>query len=85
LFGHKSYMPMPPAVIAPPAIRRWSAATISPTRTAGFAGGLDYRVTPNTAMGVALAGGGTNWSLANGLGGGKSDARLEAGGLFCKF
>ena len=33
-------------------------------RTAGFAGGLDYRVTPNTVVGVALAGGGTNWSLA---------------------
>jgi autotransporter-associated beta strand protein/T5SS/PEP-CTERM-associated repeat protein len=47
-------------------------------RTAGFAGGLDYRVTPNTVVGVALAGGGTNWSLANGLGGGKSDA-FQAG------
>src|SRR6478752_9520342 len=47
-------------------------------RTAGFAGGLDYRVTPNTVVGVALAGGGTSWSLANGLGGGKSDA-FQAG------
>ena len=47
-------------------------------RTAGFAGGLDYRVTPNTVVGVALAGGGTNWSLAQGLGGGKSDA-FQAG------
>ena len=47
-------------------------------RTAGFAGGLDYRVTPNTVVGIALAGGGTNWSLANGLGGGKSDA-FQAG------
>jgi outer membrane autotransporter protein len=47
-------------------------------RTAGFAGGLDYRVTPNTVVGVSLAGGGTNWSLANGLGGGKSDA-FQAG------
>jgi outer membrane autotransporter protein len=47
-------------------------------RTAGFAGGLDYRVTPNTIVGIALAGGGTNWSLANGLGGGKSDA-FQAG------
>jgi len=47
-------------------------------RTAGFAGGLDYRVTPSTVVGVALAGGGTNWSLANGLGGGKSDA-FQAG------
>ena len=47
-------------------------------RTAGFAGGLDYRLTPNTIVGVALAGCGTNWSLAQGLGGGKSDA-FQAG------
>jgi autotransporter-associated beta strand protein len=47
-------------------------------RTAGFAGGLDYRVTPDTVVGVALAGGGTSWSLANALGGGKSDA-FQAG------
>ena len=46
--------------------------------TAGFAGGLDYRITPDTVVGVALAGGGTNWSLAQGLGGGKSDA-FQAG------
>jgi outer membrane autotransporter protein len=46
--------------------------------TAGFAGGLDYRVTPDTVVGVALAGGGSSWSLANGLGGGKSDA-FQAG------
>jgi outer membrane autotransporter protein len=42
--------------------------------TAGFAGGLDYRIAPDTVVGVALAGGGTNWSLAQGLGGGRSDA-----------
>ena len=47
-------------------------------RTAGFAGGLDYRLSPNTVVGFALAGGGTNWSLAQGLGGGKSDA-FQAG------
>ena len=47
-------------------------------RAAGFAAGLDYRLTPNTVVGMALAGGGTNWSLANGLGGGKSDA-FQAG------
>ena len=47
-------------------------------RTAGFAGGLDYRLTPDTVAGFALAGGGTNWSLADGLGGGKSDA-FQAG------
>jgi outer membrane autotransporter protein len=47
-------------------------------RAAGFAGGLDYRLTPNTVIGVAFAGGGTAWSLAQGLGGGKSDA-FQAG------
>jgi autotransporter-associated beta strand protein len=46
--------------------------------TAGFAGGLDYRLTPNSVVGLALAGGGTNWSLSQGLGGGKSDA-FQAG------
>ena len=47
-------------------------------RTAGFAAGIDYRVTPDTVVGFALAGGGTNWSLAQGLGGGRSDA-FQAG------
>jgi outer membrane autotransporter protein len=47
-------------------------------RTAGFAGGLDYRLTPNSLVGFALAGGGTNWSLSQGLGSGKSDA-FQAG------
>ena len=47
-------------------------------RTAGVAGGLDYRFTPDTTVGFALAGGGSNWSLAQGLGGGKSDA-FQAG------
>jgi outer membrane autotransporter protein len=43
-------------------------------RAGGFAAGLDYRVTPDTVVGLALAGGGTNWALAGGLGGGESDA-----------
>jgi autotransporter-associated beta strand protein len=47
-------------------------------RTAGVAGGVDYRFTPDTTVGFALAGGGSNWSLAQGLGGGKSDA-FQAG------
>ena len=47
-------------------------------RAAGFAAGLDYHLTPNTVVGFALAGGGTNWSLAQGLGGGRSDA-FQAG------
>ena len=47
-------------------------------RTAGFAGGLDYHLTRDSVVGFALAGGGTNWSLAQGIGGGKSDA-FQAG------
>ena len=47
-------------------------------RTVGGAAGLDYHLTPDTVVGFALAGGGTNWSLAQGLGGGKSDA-FQAG------
>jgi outer membrane autotransporter protein len=46
--------------------------------TAGYAGGLDYHLTRDTLIGFALAGGGTNWSLAQGLGNGKSDA-FQAG------
>ncbi len=47
-------------------------------RAGGFAVGADYRVSPVTTLGFALAGGFTNWSLAAGLGGGRSDA-LQAG------
>jgi autotransporter-associated beta strand protein len=47
-------------------------------RTVGFAAGLDYHLTSNTVVGFALAGGGTDWSLSQGLGGGKSDA-FQAG------
>ena len=43
-------------------------------RIYGFASGLDYRIAPNTIAGFALAGSGTNWGLAQGLGGGRSDA-----------
>jgi autotransporter-associated beta strand protein len=46
--------------------------------TAGGAAGLDYRLAPGTVVGLALAGGGTRWGLAQGLGGGKSDA-FQAG------
>jgi autotransporter-associated beta strand protein len=45
---------------------------------AGFAGGFDYRVTPDTVIGIAFAGAGTSWGLAQGLGTGKSDA-FQAG------
>jgi outer membrane autotransporter protein len=48
-------------------------------QTLGMAGGMDYHASPDTTLGFALAGGGTNWGLSGGLGGGRSDA-LQAGG-----
>ena len=42
-------------------------------REFGYATGVDYRVTPYTVVGFALAGGGTNYGLSDGLGGGRSD------------
>jgi uncharacterized protein with beta-barrel porin domain len=47
--------------------------------TAGFAGGMDYHVSPSTVVGFALAGAGTSWGLANALGSGPSDA-FQVGG-----
>ena len=44
----------------------------------GFAAGMTYNATPQTAYGFALAGGGTNWGVAQGLGGGRSDS-FQAG------
>jgi outer membrane autotransporter protein len=46
--------------------------------TAGLASGFDYHFSRDTVLGLALAGGGTNWSLSQGLGGGRSDA-FQAG------
>jgi outer membrane autotransporter protein len=55
------------------------AGTNTVTATAyGFAGGLDYHVTPETVAGFALAGSGSNWSLAQNLGTGRSDS-LQVG------
>jgi uncharacterized protein with beta-barrel porin domain len=45
----------------------------------GFAGGMDYHAAPDLRLGFALAGGGTNWSLAQNLGGGHSDVFQAAG------
>jgi outer membrane autotransporter protein len=42
--------------------------------TAGYAAGMDRHLSPDTVVGFALAGGGTNWGLANSLGTGRSDA-----------
>jgi uncharacterized protein with beta-barrel porin domain len=46
------------------------------TSTFGYAAGMDYHYSPDTVLGFALAGGGTGWGLAQGLGGGRSDAFL---------
>jgi uncharacterized protein with beta-barrel porin domain len=45
----------------------------------GYAGGMDYHAAPDLKLGFALAGGGTNWSLAQNLGGGRSDVFQVAG------
>lgn len=42
-------------------------------RAYGFAAGADHRLTPDTMIGFALAGGGTSFGLSQGLGGGTSD------------
>ena len=47
--------------------------------------GVDYRVTPYTLVGAALAAGGTNYGLANGLGGGHSDMFQAALYSFTRF
>jgi uncharacterized protein with beta-barrel porin domain len=44
----------------------------------GYVTGLDYLLTPNTVVGFALAGGGTNYGLSDGLGGGRSDMAQAA-------
>jgi uncharacterized protein with beta-barrel porin domain len=43
------------------------------SRIYGIAVGTDYRISRDTVAGFALAGGGTNFSVANGLGSGRSD------------
>ena len=43
------------------------------SRIVGTAVGADYRISPFTRVGFALAGGGTNFVVANGLGSGRSD------------
>jgi len=47
-------------------------STSADVRAFGFAAGADYRISPATLAGFALAGGGTNFSL-NGFGSGRSD------------
>ncbi|HEY1981774.1 MAG TPA: autotransporter domain-containing protein [Xanthobacteraceae bacterium] len=40
----------------------------------GYAAGMDYHATPNSVYGFALSGGGTNWTVAQALGSGRSDS-----------
>ena len=47
-----------------------------------LAAGLDYRATPDSVVGFALAGGGSHWSLEQALGGGRSD--MFQAGLYGK-
>jgi autotransporter-associated beta strand protein len=49
-------------------------------RDYGYAAGLDYRVAPDTTVGFALGGAGTDWSISNALGTGRSD--VFQGGLY---
>jgi len=49
-------------------------------RDYGFAGGFDYKLTPNSVIGFAVAGGGTNWGLGQALGSGRSD--VFEGGIY---
>ncbi|MDO8877764.1 MAG: ice-binding family protein [Pseudolabrys sp.] len=42
-------------------------------RTTGYAAGLDYRLTPYTVVGFALAGGNATFDVAGGYGSGRSD------------
>ncbi len=54
-----------------------AAGTNNVTTSAyGYAGGLDYHYSADTVFGFSLGGGGTNWSVAQGLGSGRSDALL---------
>lgn len=48
------------------------------SRAYGFAVGADYRFGPDVLAGFALAGGGNNWTVDNGLGSGRADA-FQAG------
>ncbi|MEA2884599.1 MAG: fibronectin-binding autotransporter adhesin [Bradyrhizobium sp.] len=50
------------------------------TRVWGVVGGADYKLTPDALVGFALAGGGTNYSLSEALGTGRSE--LFQAGVF---
>jgi uncharacterized protein with beta-barrel porin domain len=49
-------------------------------RIYGGGGGMDYRWSPDTVTGVAVAGGSTSWNVSQGLGSGRSD--VFEGGVY---
>src|ERR1700710_1948675 len=61
------------AVHRRPTAMQASVPNIATSRIAAGVVGADYRFSPYTLAGFALAGGGTNFSIANGLGTGRSD------------
>jgi uncharacterized protein with beta-barrel porin domain len=50
-----------------------TGAASTTSQVYGLATGLDYRVLPNTIVGLALGGGGTAWQLGQGMGSGHSE------------
>ena len=50
-----------------------SGSHATSSQVVGFAGGVDYRLFPDAVIGFALGGGGTDWSVAQGLGTGSSN------------
>ncbi|HLH90190.1 MAG TPA: autotransporter domain-containing protein, partial [Xanthobacteraceae bacterium] len=51
----------------------FAGSSTTTASVAVFAAGIDYRAGPDTTLGFALAGGGTNWGLDSGQGNGRSD------------
>jgi autotransporter-associated beta strand protein len=59
-------------------------SNVATSQVYGTAIGVDYRLSPFTQAGFALAGGGTSFSVAHGLGGGRSDL-FQAGAYLRHF
>ena len=93
------YRKAPPLAVYEPRWSVWAAgfggsqstdgsATLGSNSTTssiyGTAVGADYRISPNTVAGFALAGGGTTFSVANALGNGRSDL-FQAGAFIRHF
>ena len=73
LYCSASAIPAPSSVSRRPSRGHAHGSLPVTSRVYGTAVGADYRFSPNTLAGFAVAGGGTNFSVANGLGSGRSD------------